>query len=150
MSSFTHYKVAGPHVIHETLDGEVVIINLETGKYYSLDQIGASLWDHMVSGTTAGNIIAAFAGRYEGRLEEIEDAVNQLIAELQQEGLIQANHETAEMITQPVLKPPSAVMPFEAPVLKKYDDMQDLLLLDPIHEVDEMGWPVTKQEPESR
>jgi hypothetical protein len=27
------------------------------------------------------------------------------------------------------------------PVLNKYTDMQDLLLLDPIHEVDERGWP---------
>ena len=30
---------------------------------------------------------------------------------------------------------------FEAPILQKYTDMQDLLLLDPIHEVDEAGWP---------
>jgi hypothetical protein len=26
-------------------------------------------------------------------------------------------------------------------VLQKYTDMADLLLLDPIHEVDEQGWP---------
>jgi hypothetical protein len=30
---------------------------------------------------------------------------------------------------------------FEAPVLHKYIDMKDLLLLDPIHETDETGWP---------
>jgi hypothetical protein len=30
---------------------------------------------------------------------------------------------------------------FEAPVLQKYTDMQDLLLLDPIHDTDETGWP---------
>jgi hypothetical protein len=33
---------------------------------------------------------------------------------------------------------------FNAPVLNKYTDMQDLLLLDPIHEVDATGWPSTK------
>ena len=33
---------------------------------------------------------------------------------------------------------------FEAPILHKYTDMQDLLLLDPIHEVDEAGWPVAR------
>ena len=33
---------------------------------------------------------------------------------------------------------------FEAPILHKYTDMQDLLLLDPIHEVDEAGWPSVK------
>jgi hypothetical protein len=34
---------------------------------------------------------------------------------------------------------------FTQPVLEVYTDMQDLLLLDPIHEVDEeAGWPSPK------
>jgi len=31
--------------------------------------------------------------------------------------------------------------PFTKPELHKFTDMQDLLLFDPIHEVDESGWP---------
>ncbi len=34
--------------------------------------------------------------------------------------------------------------PFQIPVLDVYSDMQDLLLLDPIHDVDETGWPTPK------
>ena len=30
---------------------------------------------------------------------------------------------------------------FEFPIIEKFTDMQELLLLDPIHEVDEKGWP---------
>jgi len=30
---------------------------------------------------------------------------------------------------------------YKAPELDTYEDMQDLILLDPIHEVDESGWP---------
>jgi hypothetical protein len=30
-------------------------------------------------------------------------------------------------------------------MLQKFTDMQDLLLLDPIHEVDESGWPRVPQ-----
>jgi hypothetical protein len=33
---------------------------------------------------------------------------------------------------------------WSSPVLSIYDDMQDLLLLDPIHDVDESGWPAIK------
>ena len=33
---------------------------------------------------------------------------------------------------------------FEKPVLQKHTDMQELLLLDPIHEIDEKGWPSKK------
>ena len=30
---------------------------------------------------------------------------------------------------------------YESPQLEQYSDMSELLLLDPIHEVDEQGWP---------
>ena len=32
-------------------------------------------------------------------------------------------------------------IPFEEPKLEKYSDMEDLLLLDPIHDVEDEGWP---------
>jgi hypothetical protein len=31
--------------------------------------------------------------------------------------------------------------PFAEPALEKHTDMQDLILLDPVHEVDARGWP---------
>ena len=34
---------------------------------------------------------------------------------------------------------------FVAPQLHKYTDMQELLLLDPIHDVDQEGWPATTE-----
>ena len=43
--------------------------------------------------------------------------------------------------------PADAARVFEAPRLEKYTDMQDLVLLDPVHEVDEQGWP--QQRPEA-
>jgi hypothetical protein len=36
---------------------------------------------------------------------------------------------------------PKGEIRFELPAMEKYGDMQDLLLSDPIHEVDEAGWP---------
>jgi hypothetical protein len=32
-------------------------------------------------------------------------------------------------------------IPFQAPALEKHSDMQDLILLDPVHEVGPRGWP---------
>jgi hypothetical protein len=37
-------------------------------------------------------------------------------------------------------------VPFEPPILERFDDMQELLLLDPVHEVsDEEGWPARSE-----
>ena len=33
---------------------------------------------------------------------------------------------------------------FVAPALTRYTDVKDLLVLDPVHDVDEMGWPTPK------
>ena len=55
-----------------------------------------------------------------------------------------AAHETLAA-TEPI----DSRLPFVNPTLTKFTDMQDLLLLDPIHEVDEMGWPHPKPAPEA-
>jgi hypothetical protein len=39
-----------------------------------------------------------------------------------------------------------AARDYKIPVLNKYTDMQELLLLDPIHDVNAQGWP---ESPES-
>ncbi len=35
-------------------------------------------------------------------------------------------------------------VPYAPPALETYTDMQELLLLDPIHDVDETGWPAAR------
>ena len=40
---------------------------------------------------------------------------------------------------------PTSVMDLKPPVLNKYTDMQDLLLIDPIHDVEAHGWPAKRE-----
>jgi hypothetical protein len=39
---------------------------------------------------------------------------------------------------------PTAHAPYKAPALAVHEDMQDLITLDPIHDVDQVGWPTRK------
>ena len=149
MDSLMHFRVNSPKVIHETIDGEVVMIDFDSGNYYSLDSVGADIWSFIEGGAAVGEIVEAIAHRHKGSRAPIESTVNQLIAELQQEDLIVPDQTGApgsvqrlEAQGEPGLE---AEKPgFEAPVLHRYTDMQDLLLLDPIHETDEAGWPSVK------
>ena len=144
MPNYTSFRINSPKVTHETIDGEVVIVNLDSGNYYSLDGVGADVWLLIEKAGVLDKIVLGVSDRYEGDRSEIESEVNRLIAELQTENLIllydmNAPESSASSIMQADM---SATKPaFKAPVLHKYTDMQDLLLLDPIHEVDEMGWP---------
>lgn len=126
------YRINSPSVIHETIDDEVVIINLDKGHYYSLDGCGARIWKGVVGGAPVAAIVASF----EGDGAAILDGVRALIAELEAEGLIVPGESDGggTALDGPAL-------PFEAVTLQRYSDMEELLLLDPIHEVDEQGWP---------
>ncbi len=147
MSPNDRFRINTPKTSHETIDGETVIINLDSGNYYSLIGVGADVWRFIESGATVGEIIEVINHQYEGA--HIENDINRFIAELQEEDLIVHDKErrpesNGEINTQIEIETGKKRPIFEAPILNKYTDMQDLLLLDPIHEVDETGWPTPK------
>ena len=141
-----HYTPNSPNIIHEVIDGEAILISMETGSYYSIDSVGAVVWDHMNNGLSNSQIIEAIAAQYDGEWADIEQGVQQLFDQLQAELLIVVDETAANNGHLPAENDTAnsqARPPFEAPTLHKYTDMEDLLLLDPIHDVDESGWPNT-------
>ncbi len=149
MSSNKLFRINIPTVSHETIDGETVIINLETGHYYSMHGVGADIWSFIEGAYTVNDIIKAIQNRYDGPHVDIENSINKLISEMEQEGLIVPNLEnfakSSEVANTQAEHEQGEERPiYKAPILNKYSDMQDLLLLDPIHEVDETGWPTPK------
>ncbi len=149
MDSLSLFRINSPKVIHETIDGETVIVNLDSGNYYSLDTVGAAIWAAVAKGLPVDHIIEDISFKFSGKREEIEQGVRLFMNELLQETLIAprdpgsaGNEETHD--TPARSRPSDGLLPFKAPILQKYSDMQELLLLDPIHEVDETGWPNAK------
>jgi hypothetical protein len=138
------FAVNAPEIVHQTIDGEVVIINLARGFYYSLQSTGALIWDALAAGTSTGEVVDDLCRRFAGARAAMADAVDRLVAELEAEGLIAPRPDeeaTAAPAAASARAAAGARPAFEAPVLQKYSDMQELLLLDPIHEVDDSGWP---------
>jgi len=80
-------------------------------------------------------------GRYGAEKTIIDEAVGAFLAELAREGLIVPDSSPAPDSPQPEAPSPEDPAAFVSPTLRKYTDMQNLLLLDPVHEVGEGGWP---------
>jgi len=135
------FRANSPNVIHETIEGEVILIDLKTGTYYSLRDAGAAVWQAIEQGAGEDGIAAELRSRYEGSESEIRDAVRQLLAQLEGEGLIRAEGEAGPAAMPSAAGNGDGRLPFAAPVLEKHTDMQDLILLDPVHEVGAEGWP---------
>jgi len=134
------YRINSPAVIGEVLDGEAIIVNLDSGAYYSLDGAGAVVWAAAHSGVLLEELIRLTTAQFHGTDAEITDGITALIEELVAEGLL-VTSSAAGTVTPGPAAPSEDRPPFVKPVLQKYTDMADLLLLDPIHEVDEQGWP---------
>lgn len=122
-------------VVHETLDGETVVINLETGTYYSLEGSAAELWTRLMDGETPTQSAAALAAAHGGDIAALTGAVIAFHQQL---------FEYALLTAPPV---PSAIASgdlgsFVIPKIVAYEDLREHLLLDPVHDVERgTGWP---------
>ncbi|HEX6490687.1 MAG TPA: PqqD family protein [Gaiellaceae bacterium] len=138
----TRFRVNSPRVMHERIEGEIIVIDLATGSYYSLRESAAAIWTELERGAGEDEIVAALERTYEATPEELGSSVRALVEELSAEGLIEPAGENGASAADPA--PPAESgrrRAFGAPVLEKHTDMQDLILLDPVHEVDARGWP---------
>ena len=140
MSTATRFRVNTPKITHQTVDGEVVMINFDSGCYYSLNKSGAELWDLLTRSVPVESILQHLQARYPQDTSPVTEGTNQLLKQLQEEELI-CEAEDHVPVGEAVFNGPSPDA-YETPTFQKYDDMQSLLLIDAIHEVDESGWPV--------
>jgi coenzyme PQQ synthesis protein D (PqqD) len=141
MTSTSCFRVNTPDVVHEVIEGEAVIVNLSNGVYYSVDRSGADIWELIEARTPAPAIVDALADRYACSREDIQTGVDHFLSQLQAESLIVPDGDQAIGPSPLTAATPDGYRPrFETPTLQRYTDMEDLLLLDPIHDVDEQGW----------
>ena len=135
------YRIRNEKVINETLDGETIIINLETGTYYSINASGSIVWNGAETNISIEQMIERLLSMYDADRAMIEKDVNDLIAFLIAEQLI----VEAERTNVIVVEPTSTKELYLTPKIEKYEDMQEMLLADPVHDVDDMGWPILKK-----
>lgn len=131
-------RINTENVVHETVDGELIAIDLSGGSYYSLSGSGPAIWGLLLGGATKSEVCEALAVTHEGDPESIRREVSDLLAQLLESGLAVPGDGTRE---HPAPGAPAEKAAFEPPKLERYTDMKDYFLLDPIHEVDAAGWP---------
>jgi len=135
------YGVNHPQVINEIIDGEAIMIDLATGSYYSLDSVGAQIWTLLEESRPVDYIVAELGRLYDAPEPVIRTAVDNLLEQLTLEQLITPDTSDVSAPATPPAVEPAVREPFSAPKLEKFTDMQDLILLDPVHEVGSRGWP---------
>ncbi len=117
-----------PPIASKVLDGEAILINLDTGAYYSLTGSGAVVWEAVTGHRTRTEIHDHVAAAYDREVEAIAADVDAFLDRLEGEELIRHSPENAPVAAG---TEPSDAGEYRAPELEKFTDMEELLALDP-------------------
>ena len=78
-----------PDVVSRDLHGEEVILNLSTGIYFGLDPLGTQIWHLLKDAQSVKSIINTLLKEYDVTEKQLHRDVSRLLAEFQQNRLIQ-------------------------------------------------------------
>lgn len=134
------YAIASKDVVFESFDGEAVVLDLSSGKYFGFSDSGSRIWQALSSGVDAQALIGLTAGASTIGPAELDRFVSQLV-ELR---LLTRSDAPAQPLPGDLLAELAATS--EPLNVSIHDDLADLIIVDPIHEVEEpLGWPAVKQ-----
>lgn len=143
MTSITYkgsYAINAPDVVAEDFDGKIVILNLADGRYFSLEGIASQIWSLLVAGSSPAAIFESIESREPSLTRRSSEFVDRLI-ELK---LIRPQEFETGNTPGPIDENWSG----EEPRIEVFDDLAELILADPIHDVDEQaGWPAPRPNP---
>jgi hypothetical protein len=129
MQMTSRFTVNTKLVTSKIIDGEAIIINLASGMYYSLDKTGALVWMLISGGYSLQESADLLSARFSVAVDRVSEDVERLVNDLMEQNLVLAAG-TGARSGEVVLDPPSGDA-YETPVLNSYDDMGDVLALDP-------------------
>ena len=132
------YKINEEKMFFDFADGLAIVINTSTGMYYGMSLLGSAILGALADGADPAKIAETVRAQ-DGCPADFDEKFGAFIAELAaKEILVPAEGSGGDA----AMDPSSYEEGFDL-TLEEYAELKDLLLADPIHDVDaEMGWPV--------
>jgi hypothetical protein len=127
LSAETRLHINDTEVTATLIDGEAIMINLNTGVYYGIAGAGARIWQLSAAGASQAEISELAATEYSIDHDQAAGDVARLFNQFVDEGLL-VPHIYPNV---PQLPSQTAQTSYETPELDIYREMGHLLALDP-------------------
>jgi coenzyme PQQ synthesis protein D (PqqD) len=101
MVSFSDRAAAPAHVLVRFLEGESVLLNLETERYFGLDETGTRMWQLVTASPNIGAAYQELLGEYDVEPELLRSNLTELLGRLVDNGLLQVS--PADVGTAPAI-----------------------------------------------
>ncbi len=83
-----------PEMLASEMDGEKVMMSIERGEYYGLDETGSRIWDLIENETQVGDIVVQLLEDFDVDRDECARDVLEFLEELKQKGLIMTSDDS--------------------------------------------------------
>ena len=124
----------------ELFENEVVVIHFVDGTYFSIRGAALTLWHWLEQGVDETVLVQLLDEKYQLGSGASEKVVTDCIAQLRERNLVVESDGPS--VDRSALSLDVGLSDYEAPVIEAFDDLQELIAIDPVHEVDPMqGWP---------
>ena len=124
-------------------DGQAVVINFLTGIYYGSTSLGSAILERLVKGNDPEKIAEAVKA-LPGCPKDFSTQLDAFITKLREKEILLAG-ETVPGGDEPI-NDMALADGFDLK-LDEFSEVQDLILADPVHDVDvEQGWPIFKEQ----
>ena len=128
------YRLNSPSCIAEAVDGDLIVINLASGRYYNMRHETVSVWNALTSGVSPSDLIL---GNTWNNVQQLN--FQKHVQFLLNEQLIVALSNLTIGLKTPEILINEVGESFHVDV---FTDMEEMLRLDPIHDASaDTGWP---------
>jgi hypothetical protein len=80
-----------PDVLISQIQGESVLLDVRSEKYFGLDDVGTRMWELLTAGGTVRQAYEALLAEYAVQPDQLQNDLEQLIEKLRSVGLIQVS-----------------------------------------------------------
>lgn len=134
-----NYRLASKNVSGEIIDDELIIVDLASGAYFNSTGSALLLWRAIASGLDVDAAIGELSARAADPAQ-FSAAAQEWVGGLVTHGILVPDDDGASASHAPLFAD-TDISGLEPPVLERHGDMEDLLLFDPVHDFDDLGWP---------
>ena len=83
-----HKVIFAETVFAQEVDGEMVLLDMESENYFGLDEVGTSIWQAMQEKETLQEVFEALLEQYEVEEEMLENDLLEFVGKLVKSGLV--------------------------------------------------------------
>ncbi len=88
VAPMTAYRIPANVAVQKVAD-EMVILDLDSGRYYGLDEVGARIVEILQEHGTTEAVLAALEAEYDASRETLQADLKTLLKRLEENGLVQ-------------------------------------------------------------